>query len=31
METEKFLEATKKLDKKKKGKEEELERLRKLF
>ena len=31
METEKFLEATKKLDKKKKGKEEELERLQKLF
>ena len=31
METEKFLEVIKKLDKKKKGKEEELERLQKLF
>ena len=31
METGKFLEATKKLDKKKKGKEEELEKLQKLF
>lgn len=31
MDIEKFLELTKKLDKKKKGKEEELERLKKLF
>ena len=31
MEIEKFLELTKKLDKKKKGKEEELEKLKKLF
>ncbi len=31
METEKFLELTKKLDKKKKGKEEELERLKRFF
>ncbi len=31
METEKFLDAVKKLDKKKKGKEEELEKLQKLF
>jgi hypothetical protein len=31
MDTEKFLELTKKLDKRKKGKQEELERLKKLF
>jgi hypothetical protein len=31
MDTEKFLELTKKLDKRKKGKQEELERLQKLF
>ncbi len=31
METDKFLELTKKLDKKKKGKEEELEKLKRLF
>jgi hypothetical protein len=31
METEKFLDAAKKLDKKKKGKEQELEKLQKLF